>query len=310
MQILDSDMRPQNIGRVFLYCLFGILGMDNAVAYCAPWNIVIVGLNSLYCYKMDQATHSVKSPDEVVSYDPSEQIWDPIYFHDGEGKIFYAKNTIAERNGYLLLYDNNANKISQVYHGDQIYSLCMSPNKKMIAFLSNSENSAYLLLIYNMQSKQITSYDVRIKKGGAYNKSISWAPDSDKIFYTNIDGIICSFDLINNKIVEYFKGYDPLCSPDGKKMLFKKEPCKPYIINVYTFLDGTTMKIRMGDVYNATWSPDSNGLFVVLKGISSFSWKALFSLSEWRKHVLYYDLTKMNKIVLFNFEGFEFIDVH
>lgn len=227
-------------------------------------------------------------------------------------KVMYSvdetKNN-GETLSKLVLY-NLKNKSEEIIYksNKRIISPILSPDNKTIAFLSDyKEENAYSLFILDIPTNNILKLlNNNTVHGGGYNFNMSWSPDSNNIAYSNKEGLLNFIDVKTKKIKRLIKGYNPLISPDGRRILFSDSKYKPYTPLIYDISSKQIQKLNIGsDVYNAIWSPDGKYLIIVKRHRNL---KDILSFNEWGKKVLVYDIVSKKRAELFCFEGFEYID--
>ncbi|MDY0091206.1 MAG: hypothetical protein RBT80_00730 [Candidatus Vecturithrix sp.] len=218
------------------------------------------------------------------------------------------QEVLFARNNKLLLYDLKSETIEVLYEYDltkrsAIYSATLSPDTKTIAFLVYVGGDSYALYILDRASKLATNVlPNNVASFGKSNMNISWTPDSRKILYADITGKIYMIDIHTLEKTFVIVGFDPLCSPDGQKLLFAKHQYKPYKGYIYNFSDHKVKKIRFLNLMNAIWTPDSRYILVAQLNKDVFHW------NEWRTRVRVINPNTQQFATLFTYKGFENLD--
>ena len=256
-------------------------------------------------------------PNEIISIIKSKDVptkdsfISPSFCFNREKALFSMDetNNEGETLSKLILYNLKKKSEEIIYKSNKrIISPILSPDNKTIAFLSDYKwEDTYSLFILNISTKKIMKLlESNTIHGGGYNSNISWSPDSKGIAYSSKEGFLNLVNIKTGKTEKLIKGYNPLFSPDGKQILFSDSQYKPYTPLIYDFASKQVQKLNVGNnIFNAIWSPDGKYLIIV-KSHSSF--KDILNFNEWSKKVVIYDIAAKEKVDLFKFEGFEYID--
>jgi len=270
--------------------------------------IVFVQLYEIKLWQPQNETLSIiKSKDAPIK----DSFISPSFCFNREKVLFSTDETNNDGKtlSKLVLF-NLKNKSEEIIYksNKRIISPILSPDNRTIAFLSDYKcENAYSLFILNISTKKIIKLlESNTIHGGGYNFNISWSPDCNDIAYSNNEGFLNMINVKTRETKKLVKGYNPLFSPDGKQILFSNSQYKPYTPLIFDLASKQIQKLKTGsDVYNAIWSPDGKYLIVV-KSHSSF--KDILSFNEWGNKVIVYDIAANEKVDLFKYEGFEYID--
>jgi hypothetical protein len=143
------------------------------------------------------------------------------YTEDGK-HIFYVeewKTGIDSWSSKLFYaYPNKKNK-KKLYESFSIHDLEVSPSGKHIMF--TDADDLLKLIVMDPKSFKIVK---KIKFSDIYPINIGWYPDSEKIYYTDKDGVYL-FDIKRSKKERLIKGqyYGLVWSADGKYFIYKSE---------------------------------------------------------------------------------------
>lgn len=259
--------------------------------------ISIVGIQGINIWRSDDKY--LKEVNINKAYD--EMIVSPGFISK-QNKILFAKNIISENRGILQISGIDDGEIRTIYSGEAIRSPIISYDNKKIAFLSNKgSNELYSLLVIDLHSMKheiIINSDV---VGDGYNYNISWMPNNEELLYAEENGTINIVNIITKKKRFVVRGYDPISSPDGNKIVFKKSNSKPYVPYIFHFKTEKIESIDCGKILNTCWTPNGQQI-IIIKNISK-----LISWNEWEKEVSVYNLNTRGKIKLFKYEGFEYL---
>lgn len=264
---------------------------------------LFVGHGKIFILNFKNNDNENKHQNIIYKYDKSDIIIDsPSFF--SENNILFAKNVIAENNGFLIIYNfiNDIEKI--IYKGRSIKSPVISNDGKKVAFLSDrmSENnySLYMLDIHSLKiTKLVNKYVIG---AGYYNYNISWSPDSKNLFYTDSSGYIISINIVTGKKKKILFGFNPICSPYGDKIIFSESKNKPYEPIIYDLAKKTKIKLKVSRVLNAVWMPTNSDVLIVKEA------NPVFGFNEWNNEVSVKNYVTGKTKQLFSFEGFEYID--
>jgi len=161
-------------------------------------------------------------------------------------------------NEYIYIVDKDGSNKRRLASGSYP---SLSPDGMKIAFIDGLSGDLYLMDITG-DNKRILSEKARsrsligvvISIGEKFSplKSISWSPDSESIVFEATGHQIHIVRLDGNQEINLTEGENPLWSPDGSKIAFKRNN-KLWLINP----DGSNEKqLTTEDVEAFDWSPD------------------------------------------------------
>jgi len=269
--------------------------------------IIFVQLNEIKLWESqkNEAFSLIKNKNKKI-YDP---FISPSLCYERE-KVLFSRDEIndeEELSSKIILYNLKKESEEIIYISNKrIISAIMSPDNKNIAFLSDyKKGNAYSLFILNISTNKIWKLlENNTIYGEGYNFNISWSQDSNKIAYSDKEGYLNVINIRTKENNKLIRGYNPLFSPDGKKIIFSNSQYKPYKPLIYELSSKQIQKLDTG-IYNAIWSPDGKYLIMVKKHTNI---KDLVSFNEWGKQVVVYEIATKEKTDLFKYEGLEYID--
>jgi hypothetical protein len=236
------------------------------------------------------------------SFTPIEMVNCPTLCFNNS-KLLIAKNNYSEKNGKLILIDLKTGVERELIKTNPILSPTISRDDKYIAFLSDYNKSLYSLYILDVESGKINKIiDNCVTHGGVYDTAISWG-ENNQLYYSDKNKNINRLDISTNISKRITSGYDPIISPDNREIIYKKNDYKPYTPYVYELESGKTRKIGGSEIFNAIWV-SNNKYYLVVRNISRI-WK----WNEWEKEVIIVDIETMAEHKLFQYEGYEYINI-
>lgn len=271
------------------------------------WKILYLQGNEIRVWEpLRQESEPLSSKGEYIYNTPPNEVLQGFSLAFANSKALIAKDAIVGDQGQIMFIDRNSGEEIIIYNGSAPKSPVLSPDERYIAFLSEgnfyTDYSLYSLFLLDLQSRNLTKIvSNEIMPGGSYNANISWL-DNQTVVYSNHDGEIYLLNLHTKERTFVITGYDPLCSPEGQRILFKKHQYKPYRPFIYRFRDNQVEAIKLSNVYNAIWAP--NGKFLLVVKMNN----AFLSTNEWKKQVIVFDIESQKTAPLFTYEGYEYLD--
>jgi len=251
------------------------------------WHSKNKNLSSLFKnkkYLFDASNVSIECPSFCFNHD----------------KLLFARNILSGNKGSIIILNLKNGTENILYKRTIIKSPTLSHDGKLIAFLSDVEWEKSSLFILEISTKKVTKIKDDVYCGG-YNLNISWHTDNQHVACADIKGNILVVDIVSKENIQIEQGYDPIYSPDGKSVLFKKSKNKPYNPYILDVKSKTIKKINISRVFNAIWLFDGEHLLITKNVANIFKW------NEWAKEVLLVKIDPIKKFPLFKYEGYEYL---
>jgi tricorn protease len=242
---------------------------------------------NLYAYdtkskKTDELTHSTKWDVRWPSTDHKNQI---VYESAGELNIYDISSGQSRHLSITVPTDALAMRPSSVSAANDIESFGLSPKGERALF--SARGDIFTAPIEKGPTRNLTD------SSNAHEKSAAWSPDGSKILYiSDLDGEEELYTVAQDgsgKQEELTHGfhsmlYQPVWSPDGKRIAFSDAENKLYVLSLDDKKVATIAENPRGRVHDYSWSPDSGFLVYLLDNPSNFSSLYIWSAADTQNH--------------------------
>ena len=230
---------------------------------------------NIFCYNLDN-----KELTKVTNY----TYYDVKYPSIGDNDIVYENGGELYR---LSLKDNSIYKIPVQIIGDGISSRTkyvdaskynsgdVSPDGKRIVL--GARGDVWTLPVESGITRNLTKSD------GVHDRNVAWSPDgeyiayisdrtgNDELYIQQQDGKSDAIQLTDpQKVSETYK-YQPVWSPDGKKIIWDDKMNRLMMVDVATKKVTEIAKSEAGEFDDFAWSPDSKWIAFVKSNMSEFN---------------------------------------
>ena len=240
---------------------------------------------NIFCYDLN-----TKAITKVTNY----TYYDVKYPSLGDNDIIYENGGMLYR---LSLADNSINKIPVQIIGDGISSRTkyvdaskfitsstVSPDGKRIAL--SGRGDIWTVPVESGITRNLTKSD------GVHDRSVAWSPDgeyiayvsdrtgNDELYIQKQDGKEEAIQLTDPKKVSETYKYQPVWSPDSKKIAWYDKMNRLMYIDVASKKVTEVAKSQDGEMSDFTWSPDSKWIAYSDGNMSEFSRIFIYNLDS------------------------------